>query len=1746
MNTNISKLCDAIIGETALDIVQRQMKSLRQDSTPGGERPFFRIKNLTSEESLAFINSWEQHADDPCLIGMKLVVAADFPGEFLAKYRADRDKSITYYRGRNTSGLVYLETKVESDAQGLKNIFSLTDRNFLDGTFDLNGDRVPRRIINFAWKIAGNFDGSVETLLADRLLQVLDLIHPATFSVSVRTFTAFVIAVISERTQLGGNLDPEETSRLVGRNLVELGLFPDEQWRLVRESNESRIHRRLELNGLYADLANSNSSDLDQEKVIEQAQRTMFKDLEGGEYDETDQQEWRKHCVSYCENPLKAVRTRIPFFIFEQLFRKDVKGLLLGDRVKNEIISRESKRDSEFDGLELQSGLNRRLSEDAQKFLEAQPFEADELPLRDLLSQQTRRMVEKVAFPVAERFVNPLIKIAEIAGEFRGRNVFGAARVVIEVRLAVDENFNSPAIGLFAFIYANTLKSVVENSGLQSGGVELKVDDRLITVRPPPTIPIDEINQGDEDTETNDLESTWKPLPVEFRLISVDDGLQLDAETGYEWLPTAHERVALLWLMLAAPDAPPPEAMLGLPDEISLEHWLTQVADRLIPIDSAVVGSVPVTVVSNNVFKKQAEIRKALAANACINGISHSLLDDVFDQWREIIEEAKRSLVPNGQICPIIAAIMSRECVTLEDRQSMLMLPSHPFRLKWLAGYLAKTEALLLEALAGDLPLNHQNKEMYLEWIASLSPHQQPPVSCNPDGNLLFATGELGWAEEFHPLDRTLAKGQTSSIDLQATDEITNQIKTYLEAHPYKIDGMSLLIVLQAVPAFPGELLKRLKQGDLKSLSVKVHILAPKEIWEQVTRSFEEIPVENRMNSGNKLFPPIQLEFLELQADTNFKEILSGLNCDLAIIPKFLNDGLLVQENTESPLETGGSFDPLLDRSTFVYGGTKGGSISVSMRPPPSSPSPSMDAWSSLAVRNHRTRPVAPMQPENIDFVELKIDFSRTSNLFESVHRSVHWVITLERYITRQQIENLAQRPEILTVRENIGSGGLFTLIVSSNSGRHFIIDRLVRKLKRIVNPPGIETGFDAKVADLAERIYLETRLIAPRLALQAMGISRVTEEIVGLTVARNIAAAQVPSIFEDGVVAWISLDEHQDWFVGTSAIRADLLRITLQRKRTGLVVDILVVEGKLRQVYEPHGEEQVRNTLLLVDDTLPPVGDGIRFIDADVWRERIISAIEGAAPEAKTFYGAALDEAHDHHQIPKDIRKKFRAGDFTIGDISGLYSICLYDSEGVFNITNGKDKRVRIARSYKRQILDLISTEPLLVDIVLPQQSKTDSKVGVDTEFDIYSPNTTLSQRQEPLDTFDNQIELSAKMPGGSNASPQPNHLSTLISVITESTTEKVSTKFPEELINLEKREMLSKKELERRYQLILDTYGQFEISVHRAVRDEDRFIEGPASVIYRIREGDGVDPKSIYAKADSLKLKLSLEEKHNIRFSIHDGYVNIDVPKKEDERYFIDAEKLWQRWSRPANALSTPLGENHVGQVVDLCFSSSNSPHLLIGGTTGSGKSEALNTIISGMVAHYSEKELRLLLIDPKSTELVMFADCPHIIGNIGYTAGDALSILQTAVEEMQLRYEKFRQARKRDLPGYNQDAIPDNRFPWWVIVLDEYADLTSNETDKKNIEALLKRLAQKARASGIHVIVATQKPSSEIISTSLRANLPAQLCLRVKSATESRVIMDEAGGETLNGKGDAFLKADGNPIRLQCARYNKNKID
>jgi DNA phosphorothioation-dependent restriction protein DptH len=213
-----------------------------------------------------------------------------------------------------------------------------------------------------------------------------------------------------------------------------------------------------------------------------------------------------------------------------------------------------------------------------------------------------------------------------------------------------------------------------------------------------------------------------------------------------------------------------------------------------------------------------------------------------------------------------------------------------------------------------------------------------------------------------------------------------------------------------------------------------------------------------------------------------------------------------------------------------------------------------------------------------------------------------------------------------------------------------------------------------------------------------------------------------------------------------------------------------------------------------------------------------------------------------------------------------------------------------------------------------------------------------------------------------------------------------------------------------------------------------------------------------------------------------------------------------------------------------------------------TGGGKSVALETLLLGLVEHYSAERLEIRIVDPKGNEFTQFEGLAQVPELPGMDAEDAIELLERTCEEMDSRYRAMKQLsrerkiRVRDIAGYNEAVDAPQRFKWIVVVLDEFADLTSDKENKRTIEGLLQRIAQKARACGIHAVVATQKPSAEVISTTTRSNLGAQLALRVRSGTDSRVIMETSGAESLAGNGDAFLRLSGEePIRIQCARVS-----
>ena len=1705
---------EKIIAGTAFEIVARSFSG-----GDGADRNSFRLKNLTRGEALEFLHVWQQRNSERGLGNVKLLVASDSHEEFPEEFRADPGNSITFYRNHNDQGLVYIETKVESDEQGLKDIFTLRDVNFLDGTFDEPWEFVvPEEMVRQALHLAGSPNPDGNDLLRDRLVEVLRELNAADMTLPVRKYAGFVRAAAREVVSNSGLYTPEETNALVGRCLVHLDMFPDEYWR----QNPGRMSRRLSLNLLRSELAASPSTDLDPEKTAQDCYRTKFVDEEGEAYEPDKQVTWRKQCATYCSDPSRERREKLPYRIFEQVFGKDVKGLPLGQRIAQEIGDQNPSRQSEFDQLEVEKGLDNGSSDDARKFLESEPADASALPLKDLLSKPTIRRVEKLASPAVERVTNPLIKLAQVATQFRETHNLDEGEYRIVLRAGDDTTDRHYAtLGLFAFLYGKSLADIGGTLSDGIGSVSLEIDSRLTRQTPVPPLKkeIDTEAESSNAGSTEEDEGTvWPPVPLEFVLENTTVDTEIDSEVAIEWLPDDKDYLALFWISVCGEDRGDAAAELFAPRNRGGEPWISEVVHRLLPFENGRTKPIPQDVLKHPIITQLVEMRSRFRAEVEKDGLSSGLLNDIFDEWSSILADARHAFVPDGDAPLGMIQFLNADCVQGFDGDRLLMLQSHPLKLRWISAYLAKSSQLATHAIEGSLTLNEQNEGLFLKWIEGLSPHQQPSIHTAADGHILFADGERGWTENFQ---RAASSGGTASgdrIHANLVAEIVRQITAYLHAHPYKADGLRILVVTGGASALPADIVQGVRKGEFKHLAVTIELVAPKGCWDDAARQFELVDTDNRLTGEGALFPPVQLNLHDLDVvKQDADAALGNLICDLAIVPQFLDDNVSTDAKTEDESASLGKFDPLLDDPTYIASGAGSSALWVSLRPKMADTA--LSDWSTLAVRHERRNPVAVGRPEATDFIDIRINFHNTARFFGALHKRSHWVITVERHITREQIERLETRPEVLSLREGIGPGGLFTLIVSSNAGKQFVIDRLARKLKRIALLIGRQEVAEQQAHQLAQKIYDEARQISPRLTLDALGISRVTEEILGLSIARQIADREMSAAVKDGFIAWISLDEHPEWFPSANSMRADMLRLAVSLRDDGLSVDILVLESKLRRAgYDPHGAEQVRKTLKLFDAVFPQDREQDPM-DGKLWRDTILSAVDTVSEDAVFIpHNEKSEKKPKRSRVSEEIRSRFREADFASVHLAGLYSICEYSHPREMETEQyDTEPRVTIVRTGGGALLDRPDAP-----LVLTPTRKGDGAEPSDGDNQIRTKTTEEKGDGKVTDEVSTGLGVSAE---GQILETEPCTVEGNEGIQASDTGSR--------------RGRLGQPELDRRYQIILDTFGQYGVSVNKTDPGVEHAVEGPASILFRVRPGKGVDPKKLSEKSDALKLALELEAYQDMRFDIDKGYVTIDVPKLDEDRYFVDASELWSRWKRPEFGLRVPLGEDRFGSVVEIDFTSSNSPHLLIGGTTGSGKSEALNTILAGITEHYSPEEVRLQLIDPKGTELEHLSESQHLDGEIGWDEEDAIGILARAVDEMQARYSKLKSTKVRSLGDYNAQVSPGERIPRWIIVLDEYADLTSEPDAKKEIEGPLIRLAQKARAAGIHLIIATQKPDASVISTNLRSNLPAQLALRVKSQNESRVILDERGAESLTGKGDAFLKESGVLIRVQCAK-------
>ncbi len=321
----------------------------------------------------------------------------------------------------------------------------------------------------------------------------------------------------------------------------------------------------------------------------------------------------------------------------------------------------------------------------------------------------------------------------------------------------------------------------------------------------------------------------------------------------------------------------------------------------------------------------------------------------------------------------------------------------------------------------------------------------------------------------------------------------------------------------------------------------------------------------------------------------------------------------------------------------------------------------------------------------------------------------------------------------------------------------------------------------------------------------------------------------------------------------------------------------------------------------------------------------------------------------------------------------------------------------------------------------------------------------------------------------------------------------------------------------------------------------------KGPSVTRFELQPNAGVKVSKIVNLADDIALNLASS---GVRIEAPipgKAAVGIEVPNKELSAVYLREVIESNEFLAANKNLSFSLGKDIGGNCVvsDL----TKMPHLLVAGATGSGKSVCINSLIISLLYKYSPEEVKLLLIDPKVVELNIYNGIPHLLIPVVTDPKKSAGALNWAVNEMTRRYKLFAENNVRSIEGYNELAskgLAENKLPWIVIIIDELADLMT--VCASDVEEYIGRLAQMARAAGMHLVIATQRPSVDVITGVIKANIPSRISFAVSSQIDSRTILDSAGAEKLLGKGDMLFYPVGEPkpVRIQGAFVSEEEVE
>lgn len=1121
----------------------------------------------------------------------------------------------------------------------------------------------------------------------------------------------------------------------------------------------------------------------------------------------------------------------------------------------------------------------------------------------------------------------------------------------------------------------------------------------------------------------------------------------------------------------------------------------------------------------------------ALVSVATEHGLFAANIGSLITAYEKLLHTAIASLQTGQEMSSGYRVFNQAWMIGIENFASWALMPLiHPLKLLWWRERARYFNHIVGRLLDSNTPLVIVDEPRYRrELAATYGSGQFPPL-------LALPPGEGRPAERFLPIEEAdgyelymresvnveafgldtdlLAEDENEIAAQRAVEGIVAIIQDYIETYPFVRDGIEIVLFECRNGALPGLLVERLTRiGTRRDWSVKLSVI--------VHTSSQGAPLFRRVNEwvqgehpqverqGNAYFPPVSMKVVEC----SHKDLLrSREDTDIVILADVLADK---GQRIVSRLVNDGEADVPLDGYLPTYRAQQEpfqrGEIHRQLLL--TSPQQPAVARLFLLTQHAAIERQALRTNDNVRFYrELTLD--AWEQVIGDLHDHFNWVICYDPTIDRFLMES-AFPDKIQIIRYSLGLGAKrqHNLTVSSSRKTQDIVERrLATRLSHMFH-----RGTPKFLREVAKQLVEHAKRLSGDIVLRAAGPGAFLNELIGLVAARFETEQRYRTTYPMALITWILLDDFEHWFSGGKF--PDLLCVAIMRGDDGLLeLHTEVLEAKCVGLasFESEATDAQRQVRQGVRRLAHAFTAGGAHLDALYWYDQLYRAVIGN-----------MQVEFEQQELWELFHTELHRGHFRFHMTGHTWAFC-YDGQVADSdeaqehdfaplADDVSDVRLR-AHHYGRSELCKILRE--LVEV--------GGQLTYAAELWDTTPLPTPPPPPDTIVPAPPSLESATTVPLA--LSPVITPIPAIIQPIIMPQTLSISV-IPKVSLSNEEQAWLEQKarDLERALR-------------HRGIQllpiDSKLADVGPSIVRFKLRLRPNETLKKVQNVAEDLARDLALGSTPLIDNVLRSNFIGVDIPREKPT--MIDLRPLLEGLGTPSFAeLPIIIGVTPDGTLVteDL----SEFPHLLVAGATGSGKSVFLRSLLLSLITLYQPGELELLIIDPKRTDFTFFNQLPYLRGGKVLVerneARDAL--LELVREEMPRRHSLIAAKRITKIKVFNE-RFPNEALPPIIALIDEYAMLVSmmGKKERDAFEQDLMILGSAARSVGIHLVLATQRPSADIVTSTLKANLDTRIAFRVASNTNSRVVLDTTGAENLLGRGDMlFRRPSGEIIRLQA---------